>query len=380
MKTTLKHIFSYFALFSPIILTSCQSQEVNIESEPMESNIIEITPSQFDLGKMKIGNITNETFQTSIKLTGSIEVPPKNKSSVSAYFGGYIKHISLKEGEKVHKGQTLFTLENPSYIEIQQKYLETKSEIKYLKSDYERQKSLSQNQVNSQKTLLKSESEYKSALSVLKSLEKKLQLMNLNPDKLTEERITSTISVKSPISGYITKVLASSGQFLNPSDVALTIINTDDLHAELTLYEKDLGKVKVGQDVNITVQNTPHKYPAEVFIINKSLNPENRSVTIHCKLKHETDAQSLTPGMYVEAEVISKSDSSLALPKEAIVVVKNKSYVLVEIKSENSILKFKKVEVITGNHSMDFIEIKNHNDFPANSKILTYGSFNLIQE
>ena len=99
---------------------------------------------------MEFGSFTKQPFNKAINTTGVIDVPPENKSTVSAYFGGYVKNISLLEGQEIRKGQTLFTLENPDYIQVQQEFLESKSQLTYLESDYNRQKELAKDKVNSQ--------------------------------------------------------------------------------------------------------------------------------------------------------------------------------------------------------------------------------------
>ena len=131
------------------------NEEVKIETES-NTGYITVTKSQFESSNMKLGEISEQQFSEVINTNGEIGVPPENQASVSVYFGGYVKSLSLIEGQKVKKGQTLFTLENPEYIEIQKSFLEYKSQIAYLKSDFERQKELAKDNVVSQKTFLKS--------------------------------------------------------------------------------------------------------------------------------------------------------------------------------------------------------------------------------
>jgi cobalt-zinc-cadmium efflux system membrane fusion protein len=365
------------------ILISCGGEDTNmnkeIENEEI-SNTIVITPPQFELGKMELGTFSNQTFHKIVKANGMLDVPPENKSTVSAYFGGYVKNISLLQGQKIAKGQTLFTLESPDYIQVQQDFLESKSQLSYLKSDYERQKELSSSNVSSQKTFLKAESDYKTTLARYESLKMKLQLMNINSNSVTELNLSSTIAVKAPISGFVTSVLATKGMFLNPSDIALTIMNTDHMHIELNIFEQDLTSVAIGQEVSFSFENGRTPYEAVVHLINKAIDPENRTVKVHCHFKNESDALSLTPGMFVEAEIYASTDSSLALPINAVVTIENKSYVLLQKESAKDQLEFEKVEVKVGQTNQDYIEILNAGDFGKKAQVLTYGAFNLIQE
>jgi cobalt-zinc-cadmium efflux system membrane fusion protein len=377
---TLKYILPILTL--PFLIACGGNETVeNQESEIEEtSTTLIVTNAQFELGKMELGTLTEQSFNNVVKANGALDVPPENKATVSAYFGGYVKSISLLQGQKIAKGQTLFVLENPDYIQVQQDFLEAKSQLSYLKSDYERQKELATNNVSSQKTFLKAESEYKMTLAKYESLKKKLQLMNINPNSVTEYNMNSTITVKSPIAGFVTSVLATKGLFLNPSDIALTIMNTDHMHVELNIFEQDLTNVAIDQDVTFRIQNSNTIYKAKVYLINKAIDTENRTIKLHCHFINEEDAIALTPGMFVEAEIYASSDSSLALPTNSVVSIENKSYILLKKERSKNEITFERVEVKPGQINGNYIEILNSRGFKSDDQFLINGAFNLIQE
>ena len=377
---TLKYILPILTL--PFLIACGGNETVeNQESEIEEtSTTLIVTNAQFELGKMELGTLTEQSFNNVVKANGALDVPPENKATVSAYFGGYVKSISLLQGQKIAKGQTLFVLENPDYIQVQQDFLEAKSQLSYLKSDYERQKELAANNVSSQKTFLKAESEYKMTLAKYESLKKKLQLMNINPNSVTEYNMNSTITVKSPIAGFVTSVLATKGLFLNPSDIALTIMNTDHMHVELNIFEQDLTNVAIDQDVTFRIQNSNTIYKAKVYLINKAIDTENRTIKLHCHFINEEDAIALTPGMFVEAEIYASSDSSLALPTNSVVSIENKSYILLKKERSKNEITFERVEVKPGQINGNYIEILNSRGFKSDDQFLINGAFNLIQE
>jgi len=369
-------------LIVSIILVSCNSKnkETNILEEGAkvsENNIIKVTETQFQSSNMELGTITKQEFTTIVKANGVFDVPPENKALISAYFAGYVKNISLLPGDIVKKGQPLFTLENPEYVQIQQDFLEAKSKLNYLKSDYERQKTLIADNITSQKNFLKSESEFKVTQAQYQSLHKRLSLMNINANTLTGESISSTIVVTAPISGIVTSIEASKGMFLNPSDVALTITNTDHLHLELKIFEKDLPFVKVEQPIKIRLQNDLNQeYQGIVHLINRSINTKERTIDIHGDLVNEEDAKLFAPGMYLEADIITSSKVFDALPIEAVINFENKYYGLLKQSGDS----FKKVILNTGASSNGYVQILNANDFEPNSEFITKGAFNLIRE
>jgi cobalt-zinc-cadmium efflux system membrane fusion protein len=371
-----------FLIILSIIMMSCNSKnkqdviEIN-NSETPETNLVTITKSQFESSNMELGSISKQEFNSSVKANGMFDVPPENKATVSAYFAGYVKSISLLPGDAVKKGQVLFTLENPEYVQMQQDFLEAQSKLDYLKADYDRQQTLLADNITSKKNFLKAESEYKMTLAQYQSLKKKLGLMNINPNTLNGETITSTISVLAPISGTVTSIEASKGMFLNPSDVALTVTNTNHLHLELKIFEQDLPLVKEGQPIKIhLLNNSDSIYDGEVHLINKAVNTEDRTINIHGDLVNDKDANLFAPGMYIETDIITRSHIFDALPNEAIVNIENAFYAL----TKQDETTYKKVPIEVGLSSNGFTQILNSNDFNDQTEFVTKGAFNLITE
>ncbi len=383
MKNILK--FISFVLVSTII--SCNGEEtdvsaINKDETKSNSNLdyITVTKSQFESSNMQLGEINQQQFSEVIKTNGEIGIPPENQASISAYFGGYVKALSLIEGQKVRKGQLIFSLENPEYIEIQKNFLEYKNKLEYLKSDFERQKELAKDNVVSQKTFLKARTDYKIALVNYESLKKKLKLMNINSNNLSYSNLKSIINVTSPINGYITEVNISRGMFLTPSNIAVKIINLEHIHIELNIYEQDLPKISIGQTVNFKLQNNNTVYAAKVHLINKVIDKETRLTNIHCHLEDKNETSLFTPGMYIEAEVLTKSENGNALQEDAVVNLEDSYYALVLVKQQSNEYIFKKTKLTIGNQQNGMMEILNGNLIEKSPTFLTKGVFNLINE
>ena len=205
--------------------------------------------------------------------------------------------------------------------------------------------------------------------------------MNINPNTITENSIRSTISVTAPIGGYITSVTAEKGMFLNPADIAATITNPDKLHIELNIFETDFPQVEIGQEIQFRLQKDGSKnYQAKVFLITKSIDAQKRTANVHGHLTKVDEVRLFAPGMYVEAEIFTTSDSLPALPQEAIVNLEDRYYVLLKTGEDTEVIKFDRKEVQVGRTANGFTEIKNAEDFNENSEFLVKGAFNLIHE
>lgn len=375
------------ALFTTVLLqVSCSSDaekpvQLSGENEPAALTSYTLTKKQFTSSQMTLGKVEMKTFHDIIKVTGMVDVPPTHRAAISSYYSGTVKDVHVLSGEKVKNGQLLFTLENPDFVKIQQDFLEAKGQISYLKSDYARQKSLMADKVASEKNFLKAEADYTVTKVKMESLRKQLSLMNINTKDLTMENIQTAIPITASINGFVTEVNITKGSFLNPSQAAITLVNTDHLHLELNVFEQDISKVKIGQTIEFIIQgDNSKKHEAVVHLINKTVDPTNRTVGIHGHLANETANATFNPGMYVQAKLHATSISKSALPENTLVESEGKYYALVLTDTVNNQYTFTKKEIQTGATHESYTEILNANTFNANTQFLTNGGFNLITE
>lgn len=362
-----------------LILMACGKSEKNnettIEQSPYNNEII-ISESQFTNENMKLGKAEEHVFNTTIKTTGIIDVPPQNKSIVSTFIGGYIKKTSLLVGDKVTKGQVLATLENPEFIEIQQQYLEIAEQLTFLKSEYARQKTLFSENITSQKNFLKAESTYKSSLAHYNGLQKKIKMLNINPKSVEKGQITSSINLYSSIDGFITKMNISNGMYVSPSNVIMEIVDTNHIHLELSIFEKDILNIRKGQKIEFKIPEASNKiFKAEVHLVGTSIDKTTRTVHLHGHIHDESQAHFVI-GMFVEADIITESTKNLALPKSAIINVNNNAYTLVLRNKENDNFYFEKIKINIGNQTEELVTIKNSEDL-NNKNILVEGAYML---
>lgn len=370
----------YILIFS-LVLVACGNSEKNVETVEViqtDSNEIDITKQQFEGENMAFGFVSEEEFNQSVKTNGMIDVPPHNKSSVTSFIGGYITKTPLLIGDKITKGQLLVTLENPEFVELQQNYLEVAEQLSYLKSEFTRQKTLYDENITSQKNFLKAESTYKSNLAQYNGLRKKLQMMNINPTSVEQGNISSTINLYAPIDGYVTKVNVSNGSYVSPSDIVMEIVDTEHIHLELSVFEKDILKIKKGQKILFTIPEASDSiFKAEVHLVGTTIDEKSRRVKVHGHIE-EGQTQFIV-GMFTEADIIINNVKSMAVPKEAVVEVEDNSFVLILKNETETEYHLEKVEIQKGIETEAFIEILNENDL-KDKKILTKGTYMLLND
>lgn len=368
----MKNIF--ITITAVIFLTSCgnKKSEEEITKTATVENITTLTDAQIKNAGIQTGKIEEKEISATLKLNGKIDVPPQNLVSISVPMGGYLKSTKLLEGMFVNKGQVLCVVEDQQYIQLQEDYLLAKAKIGYAKAEFERQRELNQSKASSDKVYQQAQAEYNSLSVMVQSYGEKLKFAGINPNNVSAKTISKSINVYSPISGYISKVNVNTGKYVNPSDILFEIVNPTDIHLALTVFEKDINKMAIGQSLVAYTNTDPEKkYACKIILIGKDFS-ENRSTEMHCHFtKYD---KTLLPGMYMNAEVELKSQHSNVLPSDAIVNFENKNYVFVSKQNK----QFEMKEVSIGNSENGFTEILSED--LKESRIVTKGAYSILMK
>lgn len=359
-----------------LLAFACSKKEsqpaISVAKTESQTETVTLSEEQFKSLNVEVGSSDKRSMSGLIKANGVLDVPPQNMVTVSAPLGGFIKSTELLQGMKIKKGQTIVVLEHPDYIQLQEDYLSGKNQLEFLELEYKRQEELSKENVNAAKTLQQAKSNYFSMKAKVQGLKAKLKLININPQELETGEIKNVISIPSPISGFVTQVNVNIGMHVNPMDVMFKIIDTEHLHAEAQVFEKDIPQLKIGQLVHIYLSNENKDRLAKVFLIGKEITPE-RTVRVHCHLEGE-DA-SLIPGLYFKAVIETDSKQVTSLPTEAIINFDNKVFVFVE--KDSATHQFEMIEITKGKSEEGYTEVMIPSSIPSN-KIVLKGAYLLL--
>ncbi|MBN8880588.1 efflux RND transporter periplasmic adaptor subunit [Chitinophaga sp. 212800010-3] len=345
-------------LFAMIAVSSCKDKkEGNTEGKEVPEQAttdtaangvktITFTADQFKLSDIQTGAVESRNLSSIIKMTGVINAKPGSVASVSAPLGGYIKTSGLLPGQQVRKGQVLATLENPEFISIQQQYLESIGRLEYLDEEYKRQQQLREEDVNATKTFQQVSSDLKVMKAKISGLEQQMALIGISSSALKKSNsISRTANIYAPISGYVKTSNVDIGKYVASTDVLFEIMGTSDLHLALNAFEKDLGKIRIGQSVKFSLSNE-NKYDrtAKVYLVGQAAN-DNKMIPVHCRFTQESG---LLPGMYVKALLETGTAQQSAVPSEALVQLEGTDYIIVETKQEKGNHTFQLIPVSKG--------------------------------
>jgi cobalt-zinc-cadmium efflux system membrane fusion protein len=291
-------------------------------------SVVQLSPAQLSNAGIVTGYAEKRVMRKTLKVTGVLDVPPGNIVSISMPLGGYLRKTDLLPGAHVRKGDVLATMEDQQYVQLQQDYLSAKSKLTYYDAEFIRQQQLNETKAASDKVFQQARADYEGQKVLVKALAEKLQLIGLNPDKLTVGSISGSIRIYAPITGYVSRINVNTGKYVSPTDVMFEMISPEEMHLSLTVFENDAASIAPGQKVICYSNIHPEtKYEATVHLINPSIG-KDRSTEVHCDMgKYGAE---LLPGMYMNALIDLKTVTTNALPEDAVVKWNNAYYVFCE--------------------------------------------------
>jgi len=371
------------------ILISCNEKKTEEAPEEEKSQTeVALNESQYKTVGIETGIVENRNLNKIIKANGYTTVPPQNSAEVSTLIGGTVKDIFVLEGTFVNKGKVLATIQNLEVIEMQEDYHSATANIEYLQLEYNRQKTLSDENVNPRKVFQEVKSKLAAERARAQAAKNKLDALHVST-----KGSTSLVPIVAPISGYVGNIKIAKGAFAQSGVTLFEVVDNTQMHLDLNVYEKDLGSISVGQVIDFVLTNQSNKsIKGKIFGINKSFSNESKTVAVHAKID-PADAKGLIPGMYVSANINITNTTVPALPKDAVVRNADKYFVFVqeedhEEKHEEKAtekgtahekeIHFKAIEVIPGTTDLGFTEVKFVDKIAPDAKIVTKGAFYLL--
>ena len=349
---------------------------------------VQISDQQYKAINIQLSTIEKKNLADVLKATGFLSVPPQSKASITSTLGGTIKSIYVQEGSNVRKGQTLVTIVNPEFVKMQQDYLEAQAQLSLAQANYKRQQELAKENVSAQRVLQEATSTYKSVVARVNSLKSQFGLIGINTSSISNGNIVSSISIRSPINGTVAKVNVNLGLTIDPSTALMEVVDNSHLHLDLFVYEQDLPKVKVGQNVDFSLTNLPEKnFEAKIYSIGSAFENETKSIPVHAELKSGY-SNDLIEGMNVTGLINIGDNVTSAVLSGAVASYSGNDYIFIQKQDSAGVSNrktgsgkefvFERIRIKKGISSGGYTEITPLEAIPGDSKIVTNGSFYLM--
>lgn len=324
------------------------------DSPAAPADLVSLTPGEQQLAGIQTTTLQQRVLGAGLKVNGVLDVPPDKLMSISARLGGIVERTTLLQGMHVRQGQALAVISNPEFIQLQQDYLETQSELRYAKLELERQRELVREEVAPAKNAQQAQARYGALTAQAAGQVARLRLAGL---PVGARPFVTTATLRAPKAAFVKAVNVAVGQSVTPTDALFVLVDPDHLHVELTVFEKDAAQLKQGQRIRFTVPNDSSvERTATVYLIGRTVDEAQRTVRVHGHLDRENDP-TLRPGMFVRAVIETKTRRVPALPNQAVVDYEGRQYVFRQQPAAAGRQTFRMVEVRRGEMADGYSEV-----------------------
>lgn len=368
-----------FVGFSFLSQSKAETSESENQEEEIDFQNIPLSEKQVKAVDLKMGEAQEREMDAMLHVNGSLVLRAQDMGNVSSLMGGIVKNVYVKEGQIVSRGQVVATIENTDVVTLQREYYTACKESEMARLELDRQKTLASAGAGIKKTLQMSEKNYKVAQANLLGTGRQLQQMGISTKEVAKGKFTTVFPLRAPISGTVSDMQASLGSYADMQTPLMKIRNNHAVECDLNVFEKDIAKVKVGDQVLVSLTNQPGvNVSGRVYGMNQYLNKGTKSVAVHVKLDAKRGAK-LFEGMYVSGQIATGRQLCMTLPDKAIVSADGKQYVfaLNQQHSKGGTYSFSRHEVTTGVSNNGYTEVALCKHLKKGQKIVTDNAFYL---
>ena len=322
MSGSVRTIRFLVVLLAMALLAGCSSEAKSPDEDEQTEAALPV-----EVGVVERGTATAQ-------LTSTAALEAEDEATVVARVGGVVQSVLVEEGQYVQANQALARLDDRQLaLEVRR----AEVQLRKLRTDYERSKTLYDKQLVSQETFEQAKSAYED------------QEVTADLARLQLEYAT----IRAPISGWVAVRHLKAGNMVRTNDPAFEVTNLDPLRVVLHVPEGELSKLDVGQPATLRFDALPDRtFEGRVTLISPVVDAETGTVRVTVEVRDPS--RTIKPGMFGRIRVqYDRRDDALLVPKSALVEEDDAVSVFVV---DDSVARQR--AVTTGYSSGDRIEIR----------------------
>ena len=334
------------------------------------ADVVVLDSAAVRLGGIQVGEAGSVTT-TNLTVTGTITYDANRVSHIGARTDGRVVEVRADLGMRVRRGQALLHLESPQVGQIRAEEREAEALVRIARENFAREQRLEQQGISSRKELLEAEAELRRAEASLQSAEAQLQVLGAG------HGTGGHFDIASPFAGVVVARDVSLGEMATPGDTLFTLADLSEVWIELDVFERDLARVRVGQEVVVTTTAYASRtFPGRIVYIGDILDPSKRTVRARVEIPNADGA--LKPGMFATAniQVGAGGPALVVVPQDAVQEVEQKQVVFVPGDRTG---EFRAVPVEVG-ETLDGGRVVIRSGLQSGARIVVAGAFALRSE
>lgn len=293
-----------------------------------DEKLIKLSAEEMKAAGVKVAVLQPEALNDRLALTATIQANQDKLARVAPRVTGRIVAVNANLGDRVRAGQTLAMLDSIEVGEAQSTHAQARSELQLAQKNMQRAEKLRAEQIIPEKDYLRAQAETEKARAILLAANQKLQALGVPSASSADARV-SVFPVVAPFAGMVIEKKAVNGELAQPDKPIYTVADLSEVWIEASIFEKDVGKVKVGALAEITVA----AYPGEIFkgrvrYVGNTMDRETRTARSLIAVPNKDDRLKLD--MFANAAILTGSSvQALAVPEEAVTLIQGQPTVFI---------------------------------------------------
>lgn len=290
-------------------LIPATSKRATASTNPL---VHEMTPEAVAMANVHTSRVTGVSPEGEVLLTGKVKADERQIASITAKFPGRIEQLFVNfTGQVVKSGEKLATIYSPELVVAQKELLEA----------------------------VASKSSFPELYAASRE---KLKLWKLNENQIDaiekSGKVSDQFDVLSDRSGIVTQRNIAVGDYVKTGSLLFDVVDLSRVWIMMDAYETDLSFIKIGDEVSFTAAGIPGQtFTAPVSFIDPLINADTRTVSVRAEMQNKNGE--LKPEMFINARIhttLQKEQSSLAIPRTALLWSGKRSIVYIKIQNSES--------------------------------------------
>ncbi|MHB9028926.1 MAG: efflux RND transporter periplasmic adaptor subunit [Candidatus Latescibacterota bacterium] len=314
-----------------------------------EVGVVKISDTLVDAGNntglLRLAQVSLSKMDDVLEATGEIQLNQNLTARLGPAIPGTLSSVAIDLGQRVSKGQPLFTIHSAELGKAVSEYRKGISLTRLSEKNYAREKSLYERQISSELDMTEKQMEYERNRAEMEAAEHALQALGLNGEYLDMARNESIngqklglLPVRAPFNGTVIEKNASIGELIGPENEVVVISDLSSVWVWADVYEKDLSRLLAVRKngaipVSIRANAFPERsFPAVIDYIGATVNEATRTVKVRASVGN--DELLLRAGMFckIVMNMGTTGEEVLVVPRKALLSDEGKDFVFAKWK------------------------------------------------
>ena len=369
---------------------SCQSKQeespkpapqAQPESQPAQPGVIELPEGSQALGGIQTERVKSRHMRMALKAQAGKILPNENRlAHLSPRVPGRIVAVYASLGDRVKSGARLLLLDSPAFGESQLEYRKARTAVRVTERALERARTLLDRGAIGAGEYQRREADYENARADLHEAEEKLHLLGMSEQEIAQlaqkelpHAKVAQVYLRAPFAGEVIERNATVGEVVDPNTKLFAVADLSTVVVRADFPEQQAGRLQAGLGIEVRVSAYPDTvFHGAITYVGAVIDPTTRTVMARSSLPNPD--RRLRPEMFAEVTLLAPEQTVVAVPREAVQQVGERTIVFV-VRSPR---RFESRAVKTGESSKDYVEIKA--GLVEGDEVVTEGSYALKSE